>query len=113
VPDAIAFQQEHDWNEVRIRCHAMLRDLRQRMHARLGTTPIYDDGQDWYRQLAVITLPEGDHSGLQDRLLFDHNIEVPLTAHEDRTFIRVSVQGYVSDEDLARFEKALCVELGV
>lgn len=113
VPDAIEFQEAHDWESIRERCREMLRSLRERMHARLGTTPLYDDDQGWYRQMAVITLPDGDHAGLQDRLLFDHNVEVPLTGHGGMTFVRVSVQGYTSEAELERFEKALYVELGM
>jgi isopenicillin-N epimerase len=111
VPDAIAFQEAHDWESIRERCHAMLRSLRQRLHNHLGTTPLYDDEQGWYRQMAVITLPDGDHAGLQDRLLFGHNVEVPLTGHGDMTFVRVSVQGYTSEEELTRLERALYAEL--
>lgn len=113
VPAAIAFQQEHGWKNVRERCHATLRALRQRMHGRLGTTPLYPDDGGWYRQMTVITLPEGCHTGLEDRLLFDHTIEVPLTRHEGMTFVRVSVQGYTSDQEIARFETALAQELGL
>jgi hypothetical protein len=91
----------------------MLRGLRMRVHERLGTKPLYGDDGGWYRQMAVITLPEGAHDGLQDRLLFEHGVEVPLTAHGDWRFVRVSVQGYTSEEELARFEEALYEELGV
>lgn len=68
------------------------------MHQVLGTEPIYGD-DSWYAQLAVITLPAGDHSGLKERLM-DRGIEIPVTEHLDRTFVRVSVQGYVTDDDL-------------
>jgi isopenicillin-N epimerase len=113
VPAAIDFQRQHQWDDVRARCHAMLRDLRIHLHDRLGTTPIYDDDGDWYAQMAVITLPEGDHEDLRERLLFDHQVEVPCTAHGDFRFVRVSVQGYTTHNDLERLETALCAELGV
>jgi isopenicillin-N epimerase len=112
VPAAIDFQRQHQWDDVRAQCHAMLRDLRIRLHGRFGTSPIYGDDDDWYAQMAVITLPEGDHAGLQDRLLFDHQVEVPFTAHQDFRFVRVSVQGYTTLDDLDRLETALCAELG-
>lgn len=113
VPDAITFQDEHQWDDVRTRSHGMLRELVQRVHARLGTTSIYGDDDEWYRQMAVITLPPGDHSGLQDRLLFEHHVEVPLTAHLESRFVRVSVQGYTTEDDLNRFEDAMYAELGL
>jgi len=113
VPLAIAFQQEHNWDAVRERCHMMLRDFRIHMHDRLGTPPLYDDDGGWYAQMAVITLPEADLDGLQDRLLFEHGVEIPLTGHKDLRFVRVSVQGYTSQSELDRFEAALCSELGL
>lgn len=111
TPAALDFQLEHDWDTVRERCHATLRDLRVRMHDNLGTTPLYDDDSGWYTQMAVITLPEGDHSTLQQRLYLNHGVEVPITWHDGRVFARVSVQGYTTGDEIARFESALLAEL--
>jgi isopenicillin-N epimerase len=113
VPTAIEFQRERNWDAIRARCHEQLREFRMHLHNRLGTTPLYDDDQDWYAQMAVMTLPEGDHTGLQDRLLFEHKVEVPLTAHNGYRFVRVSVQGYTTQDELVRFEEALCSQLGI
>lgn len=98
VPAAIAWQRDHDWDAVRERCHQQLVTFIEDVHQTLGTEPIYAD-DSWYAQLAVITLPEGDHTGLKERLM-DRGIEIPVTGHLDKTFVRVSVQGYVSDADL-------------
>jgi isopenicillin-N epimerase len=113
VPAAIEFQRERNWDAIRVRCHEQLRGFRIHLHNRLGTTPLYDDDQDWYAQMAVMTLPDGDHTGLQDRLLFEHKVEVPLTAHSGYRFVRVSVQGYTTQDELVRFEEALCSQLGI
>ena len=109
VPTAIDWQKEHDWDAVRERCHQRLSAFLDDIHQTLGTEPIYAD-DSWYAQLAVITLPDGDHTGLKERLM-DRGIEIPVTEHLDQTFVRVSVQGYVSDEDLNRLRIALAQEL--
>lgn len=109
VPTGIAWQREFEWDEVRQRCHIELREFLDRMHTLLGTEPIYAD-DTWYAQLAVITLPEGDHSNLKERLM-DRGIEIPVTQHENRTFVRVSMQGYVTQSDLGALEHALREEL--
>lgn len=111
TPAALDFQLEHNWDEVRRRCHHMLRELRIRVHDRLGTSPLYDDDSGWYTQMAVITLPDGDHSSLEQRLFLNHGVEVPITRHDGNTFVRVSVQGYTTGEDISRFESALALEL--
>jgi isopenicillin-N epimerase len=111
VGRAIDFQREYRWSEVRDRCHDMLAALRQELHARWGTTPISPDGEGWYRQLAMITLPESAPDDLHDRLFYRHGIEVPLTGHGDIRGVRVSVQGYTSESDLDALRTALDHEL--
>lgn len=111
VGRAIDFQAEHRWPEVRERCFAMLRDFRQRMHARFSTEPLYPDTPEWYRQLAVITLPDGVPDDLRDRLFDTHNIEVPISGHGDMRFVRVSVQGYTTQDDLDALTAALDAEI--
>lgn len=98
VPAAIEWQREFEWDAVRARCHEELRTFVDEMHQFLGTQPIYAD-DSWYAQLAVITLPAGDHTGLKEKLM-DRGIEIPVTAHGDKTFVRVSMQGYVTMADL-------------
>lgn len=127
VPAAIDFQQQHHWPEVRQRCHEMLSATRARLHARLGTEPFYSDSlpngisssasgsapesTTWYSQMALVSIPPVDASALKETLYNDYNIEVPLTGHGDRQFVRVSVQGYTTQADLDAFEAALVTEL--
>lgn len=105
VPTAIAWQRDHGWDAVRASCHDLLREYVEMIHGMLGTESIYVN-DSWYAQLAVITLPAGDHSDLKERLM-DRGIEIPVTAHRDRTFVRISVQGYVTRDDLDRLVDAL------
>lgn len=111
VPTAIAWQREHEWDTVRASCHELLREYVEKLHDILGTEPIYPD-DSWYAQLAVITLPAGDHTGLKERLE-DRGIEIPVTAHGDRTFVRISVQGYVTRDDLDQLVNALADEFAI
>ncbi len=109
---AIDFQTMHRWPEVRAACHARLGALRTRLLDRFGLEPIQPDTPEWYSQMASIPIPPpGDRAAFERRLFIDHGIEVPLTAHGDRHFVRVSVQGYTTDADLDALEKALVAEL--
>ncbi len=107
VPRAIDFQAEHDWTEVRQQCHDRLAALRTRLHDTLGEPMLYPNGDDWFSQMALISVPANDAPTLQRRLLHVHGIEVPCTQHDGRVFVRVSVQGYTTDQDLAALEAAL------
>ncbi|MBA2247387.1 MAG: aminotransferase class V-fold PLP-dependent enzyme [Chloroflexia bacterium] len=110
VPRAIDFLTEHEWPAVQQRCHQRLAALRERLHRELGTDPLYPNDEQWFSQMAVIALPQEpvvDPAELQRRLLHDHEIEVPCTRHEHQGFVRVSVQGYTTDDDLEVLESAL------
>jgi len=107
VPRAIEFQREHDWDAVRASCHERLRRFRQRMHDRYGIEPMYPNTEEWFSQMALIEILPTDRATLSHALLYGHAIEIPCMQHGDTTCVRVSVQGYVSDEDLDALADAL------
>ncbi|MEJ7838989.1 MAG: aminotransferase class V-fold PLP-dependent enzyme [Thermomicrobiales bacterium] len=107
VPAAIDFLEEHHWDQVRLSTHGRLRTLRDRLHEYFGTERLYPEDGDWYAQLGLISLPIADVTNLNARMYSEFAVEVPFTSHDGRTFVRVSMQGYVTDSDLDRFETAL------
>ncbi len=110
VPAAIAFQARHDWPAQRARCHAMALDLQRRVVARNGLAPVAPD--EAYAQMVTIPVRCGDGEALRRRLFEQHRIEVPVTSHAGHVFVRVSVQAYTTEADLAALEGALA-EAGV
>ncbi len=109
VPAAIAFQAEHDWPAWRKRCHDMALELQREVIARNGLAPIApDDSLAQMVPIPVRTPPQGDHAEALRRWLFEERrIEVPVTQHAGRVFVRVSVQAYNTLEDLERLRDAL------
>lgn len=108
VPDAIAFQKEHDWDHVRARCHEMLRQARPVIAELLGGEPIAPESDEWYAQMSAFLLPpEIDGALLKERLYEDHRVEIPVFSWNGRETIRVSVQGYNSWGDLERLFVAI------
>jgi isopenicillin-N epimerase len=111
VPAAIHFQAEHDWPRVRQECHERLRYARQAIAEMTGLEPICPDTDltgfrnlsglhAWYAQMATIPLPPCDAEELKQRLYDDHRIEVPVIEWGGRPFVRVSVQGYNTQDDV-------------
>ncbi len=112
VPAAIDFLNLNQWDRVRGRCHAMLSDLRQRLaHDFKGLTPLSPDAPEWYSQMATIPIPATDPAVLHHRLFERYGIEVPVNTYDDRQYVRVSVQGYTTADDLDHLERALVQEL--
>jgi isopenicillin-N epimerase len=117
VPAAIDFQAAHDWDRVRVRCHALARVARDRIGALTGLPPIAPDGpvgateDPWYAQMVAVPLPPVDAVELMRRLYDEYRVEVPITAHGERPLIRVSVQGYNTVGDIDRLLDALAALL--
>lgn len=107
VPAAIDFQQKHNWPEVRKKCHQLLKDTLQHINQATDHIPTYGD-ESLYSQMAIVELPGvKDATAFKDRLYDDYHIEIPLTQHGGKTFARISVQAYTSEQDLQALEKAL------
>ena len=100
VPAAIAFQAERDWPTHRARCHALAMNVMHEFSRRHGLEPIAPD--DCFGQMAPLPVPHQDAAALRARLFDGHRIEVPVTQHAGRTFVRVSMQAYNRAEDLER-----------
>lgn len=107
VPAAIAFQHEHDWDNVRLTCHELATSARQQISALVGSDPISSDSPHWWGQMCAIPLPNGDALALQQRLREEWNIEIPVTLWHNRRLIRISIQGYNSPADVEHLLNAL------
>ena len=100
VPDAIAFQREHD---VRKECVALAREARRDLCALLGTEPLAPDAQ--ILQMASVRLPQ-PQPDLSQRLFDEHRIEIPTTGPRD-DLLRISIAAYTQREDVERLLDAL------
>jgi isopenicillin-N epimerase len=110
VPAALDFQAAHDWPRRRAECHAMALALQREVLARNGLEPIAPD--DVLAQMVPIPVRSTDAEALRRWLCDERHIEVPVTQHGSRVFVRVSVQAYNTRADLERLRDALA-EAGV
>jgi isopenicillin-N epimerase len=61
--------------------------------------------------MAIAPLPPSNLEVLKSRLYDEYKIEVPLIQWQEKQFVRVSVQGYNSRQDLDALVSALKVLL--
>ena len=111
VPAAIRFQAEHDWPRVRQECHELLREARRRIEELTGLPPICPDSPEWYWQMAAFLLPACEGAALQRRLYDEYRVEVPIIEWNGRQLVRVSIQGYNTDNDVDVLVDALAALL--
>ena len=108
VPDAIDFQEKNNWDKVRDTCRSLAIDTRKKIDSLTGMEPICPDSVYWLNQMFINRLPnDTDKDALKDKLYKDFQIEVPIIVWNDRKFIRVSIQGYNTLEDINALLNAL------
>jgi isopenicillin-N epimerase len=107
VPEAIAFREVQQWELVQANCHDLLQKGMAGIEAITGVASIYPD-KHAYCQMTVMPLPPiADLPKLKTQLYTDFRVEVPLTSWQDQQFIRVSVQGYNTEDDIEALLEAL------
>jgi isopenicillin-N epimerase len=61
--------------------------------------------------MGIAPLPSSDLAVLKSRLYDEYKIEVPLIQWQDKQFVRISVQGYNTQEDVDALVAALRILL--
>lgn len=108
IEAAIGFMQRHDWSTVRQRCHLLVDRYRERMRLITGLPSLSPDGTDWYSQMSSHPLPECDGDAFQRTLFDEYRIEIPvMRGPSGESFLRISVQGYNTIEDVDRLLAAV------
>lgn len=105
VPDAIQFMETYHWEQVRCSCHGLLAETLLKICNFFGMEAPYPLDSGFFIQMGIAPLPRTtDLVNLKAYLYNKHLVEVPLIEWNGQKFIRISVQGYNTEEDLA----ALC-----
>lgn len=108
VPDAIRYQAEHDWPQVRIACRRLAGSTQARIAALTGLPPFHPDQPEWYTQMAAAELPaQTDLDWLKTSLYERYRIEVPLVMWNGRKLVRFSFQIYNTPQDADALVTAL------
>jgi isopenicillin-N epimerase len=106
VPDAIAFQKEHNWNQVRADCHAMAAEAQQRIADEFDLEPFspVNANPQWWSQMLSMPLPSvADPHDFSRVMLEDYKIEIPMGAWRGPMKARISIQAYNTQEEIDLF----------
>jgi len=108
VPAAIAFMNEHHWDEIRASCHHILRYAMEIIGEITGLSPLYPIDSDFYHQMGTVPIPHINNlSELKNRLFSEYKIEIPCIEWENHNYLRLSVQGYNTVSDIDQLVSAL------
>jgi isopenicillin-N epimerase len=107
VPAAIQFMREQGWENVRLKCHRLLRQAIERVCDLTDLQPLYPLDSDFYAQMGIAPLPPCDRAELKCRLYDEYRVEIPVIQWQERQFIRISIQAYNDQADVDALIHAL------
>jgi isopenicillin-N epimerase len=107
VPKAIDFLKEHDWEKVATSCRELVQKNALRFCELLGTRPLCPVTDEFLGQMLSIPIKPLSPERLQRYLFQTYNIEIPIMRHEDKVYMRYSINGFNSQADLDRLFRAL------
>ena len=99
------FRDEYSWNDVSTGCKQMILDFRNEVLTNIETVPLFEDEPtQWLGQMYSFSIPNHiNECGLiKSQLINEYNIEIPVFVWAGKLYIRISLNGYNSEDDLHR-----------
>jgi isopenicillin-N epimerase len=107
VPAAIRFMKENNWKEVAASCHTLVTSNAKRFCDLLSADPLAPLNGDFIGQMLSLPLQTSQPEKLQRTLYDEYQVEIPVMRHGQKVFIRYSINGFNSQNDLDRLFFAL------
>lgn len=107
VPAAIKFRKENDWEAAIAQSKKLILTHYQSFCDLLGTKPICPVTSEFLGQMCSIPIRTPKPMELKELLFEKYQIEIPVMTIGPHTFIRISLNGYNTEQDLDRLRQAL------
>lgn len=107
VPAAIAFQKEHDWDSVRAECHKKIAWVKDALEDLPNVRAWYPTTNTLQKQMTAVILKGKDGTKVKNYLESEYKIEIPVWTRGDDAVLRVSVQGYNTQDELELLVSAI------
>ncbi len=107
VSAAIKFWQKDEWQTILKKCHELTLSARSQLIEVTGLDPICPGNDGWFQQMVAQPLPTMDRELFKQRLYDEFNIEIPVMECRDKSLIRISIQGYKTEQDVEKLMVAL------
>ena len=103
IPKAIKFREKYNWNHVSELCKKMILDFRNELLSKFELEPLFENNAHvWLGQMYSFSIPNNIYecTKIKTQLIHEYKIEVPIFAWNGKLYIRISLNGYNSEDDL-------------
>ncbi len=107
VPEAISFMQKHNWSIVAEQCRSLVQKNAEAFCKLLGSQPLAPINDDFIAQLYSTEIKTKEPEKLKAHLYDEYKIEVPVMRHNDKVYLRYSINAFNTQADLDRLYDAV------
>ena len=107
TPKVVEFLEQNNWKEVSNSCKQIVLDNYERFCDLLHTQPICPITSEFLGQMASIPINTAKPFELKELLLSKYKIQIPVMPFNGKIYIRFSINGYNSQEDLEVLYRAI------
>ena len=107
TPKVIEFLEENNWKAVSSNCKTIVRENYQRFCDLLNAKPLCPISEEFLGQMASIPIQTEEPIKLKELLFEKYKIEIPVMPLNGKIYLRYSINGYNSQEDLDVLYSAL------
>ncbi len=107
TPMVIAFLEENNWKEVSKKSKQIVLENYKRFCDLLGTQPICPITEEFLGQMASVPVKTDKPAELKAILYDKYKIQIPVMPLNENIYVRYSINGYNSQEDLDKLYQAL------
>jgi isopenicillin-N epimerase len=107
IPKAIEFMKENNWPEVAKDCRELVKKNALRFCELVGSQPLCPITDEFLGQMFSIPIRTTEPEKLQRHLFEKYKIEIPAMRHEDKVYLRYSINAFNTQNDLDRLYIAL------
>jgi isopenicillin-N epimerase len=100
IPAAINFMKENNWEARRVACNEMVMGNAKRFCQLLNTQSVSPITKEFIGQMFSIPINSNDPLALKELLFNKYKIEVPVMPHNNKLYIRYSIQAFNTQNDL-------------
>jgi isopenicillin-N epimerase len=100
IPAAIEFMQTHNWQQVAADCRKLVQQNAPAFCEILESQPLAPLTDDFILQLFSAEIKTTEPEKLHSHFFDNYKIEIPVMRHGDKVYLRYSINGFNSQEDL-------------
>lgn len=100
TPDAINFMKQHDWKSVANSCKNLTQLNAPELCKLLNTQPLAPITNDFIAQLYSAEIKTAEPEKLKSHLYDVYKIEIPVTPHEGKVYLRYSINAFNTQKNL-------------